>query len=359
MALDVLHILGTAQPEGTSMARVVRSLAQHLDPKRYRMHAWFLGGPGPLVELLCQAGVQAQGVEWSHGLRDPWGAAKFVRELARRNFAIVQFHVGGRAPAWLVRTFSSGKTIRYWHGRILEPQGLGLVALPSYGADAVVAVSQAVARQVADGRARVIYSGVDVNTDRPPVGRSRNDAEIVIGTAGRLIELKGIDYLLKAAAALRRDFPALRVEIAGSGPDRPRLELLAEKLGLGEAVTFPGWVGDLHSVLPNWDVFVLPSLEEGFPIAALDAMAAGVPVVASAVGGVPELIEDGKTGWLVRPRDVGALAGHIRLLTGSSEMRGRMGRAGYERVRTQFPSTRMARDFAQLYDELTAARVTA
>ena len=85
--------------------------------------------------------------------------------------------------------------------------------------------------------------------------------------------------------------------------------------GLEGHVKFLGWIDDLPSLLSRWDIFVMPSLEEGFPIAALDAMAAGLPVVATAVGGVPELIEDGKTGWLVPPRDAEALASRLRLLS--------------------------------------------
>ena len=142
------------------------------------------------------------------------------------------------------------------------------------------------------------------------------------------MELKGIEYLLSAAAALRREFPALRVEIAGSGPQREKLEEAVAHAGLGGQVKFLGWIDDLTSVLPRWDVFVMPSLEEGFPIAALDAMAAGLPVVATSVGGVPELIEDGKTGWLVPPRDAEALASRLRLLLCNPELRLSMGAAG-------------------------------
>ena len=115
------------------------------------------------------------------------------------------------------------------------------------------------------------------------------------------MELKGIDFLLSAAAVLRREFPGLRVEIAGSGPQHEKLGKMATQVGLGGQVKFLGWIDNLNSVLPRWDVFVMPSLEEGFGIAALEAMAAGLPVVATSVGGLPELIEDGKTGWLVPP----------------------------------------------------------
>ena len=96
----------------------------------------------------------------------------------------------------------------------------------------------------------------------------------------------------------------------------------------------------------------MPSLEEGFPIAALDAMAAGLPVIASSVGGVPELIEDGTTGWLVPPQDADALASRLRLLLSDSDLRLRMGSAGYARVRDRFSAAQMTENFGELYDEL-------
>jgi glycosyltransferase involved in cell wall biosynthesis len=174
----------------------------------------------------------------------------------------------------------------------------------------------------------------------------------VIGTAGRLVELKGIEYLLSAASALRHDFPNLRLEIAGSGPLREKLESVASQTGLGDRVKFLGWIDDIQSILPRWDIFVMPSLEEGFPIAALDAMAAGLPVVATRVGGVPELIEDGTTGWLVPPRDIESLGSRLRVLLSDRELRVRMGAAGYARIRDHFSTAHMTKNFAQLYEEL-------
>jgi glycosyltransferase involved in cell wall biosynthesis len=218
----------------------------------------------------------------------------------------------------------------------------------------VVAVSHAVARRVVDSPARVIYAGVDVPPGDPPALRRHGASEIILGTAGRLVELKGLEYLLNATRILRHEFPALRVEIAGSGPQRARLERAVTQLGLGGHIEFLGWVHNLRSVLVRWNVFVMPSLEEGFPIAALDAMAAGLPVVATAVGGVPELIENGKTGWLVPPRDAEALASRLRLLLRNSELRLSVGAAAHAHVRDHFSAAQMTENFARLYDELLA-----
>lgn len=334
------------------MARLVRALAQGLDPERYRIHACFLAGAGPLVDALQQAGVQASALDWWRGARDPLGAWNFWRLLRRLHIDIVHIHFGGRSVRRLARAATGAKIVMHLHSRILEPQGLTPVYFSARGADAVVAVSQAVADRVIDGPARVIYAGVTVRPGDPPALSRRSTSEIILGTAGRLVELKGMEYLLTAAAALRREFPALQVEIAGSGPQRAKLETAVARAGLQEHVRFLGWIDDLSSVLPRWDAFVMPSLEEGFPIAALDAMAAGLPVVATSVGGVPELIVDGKTGWLVPPRDAEALASRLRLLLLNPELRVTMGTASYAHVRDHFSAAQMTESFARLYDEL-------
>jgi glycosyltransferase involved in cell wall biosynthesis len=349
---EVLHILGTAQPEGSSIARIVGVLARELDHQRYRIHAWFLAGEGPLVASLERAGARASALDWWRGARDPVGAWRFWQRLRRLSIDIVHIHYGGRSVRWLARAATGAKIVLHVHSRINELRDLSLVDFSAWGADLVVAASQAVASRVVDRPVRVIYAGAGVPGGDAPAPRCPPSSEVVLGVAGRLIVLKGIGYLLDAAAVLQREFPSLRVEIAGSGAQRRELEQKAEELGLASSVRFLGWVDDLASVLPRWDVLVMPSLEEGFPIAALDAMAAGLPVVGSAVGGVPELVEDGKTGWLVPPRDVEALASRIRLLLNNPEQRLAMGAAAQRRVRDHFSLAQMVESFGKLYDEL-------
>jgi glycosyltransferase involved in cell wall biosynthesis len=347
MLHNILHVLGTAQPEGSSIARFVSALARGLDPVRYRVHACFLGGDGPLAAMARRAGANAVALDWLRGARDPAGAWSFWRSLRSSHFDLVHIHYGGRSVRLLARAATGAKIVVHVHGRILEPRGLAPVQFSARGADAVVAVCQAVADRVVDGNARVIYAG----TTTAPM-RGHSDSGLVLGAAGRLIPLKGIEHLLSAAALLRAEFPGLRVKIAGAGPQRHELEQKAERLGLKASVEFLGWVDDLSSLLPHWDVFVLPSLEEGFPLAALDAMAAGLPIVATTVGGVPELVEDGRTGWLVAPGDVEALARRLRLLLCNPQQRVAMGSAAQGRVRDHFSLEKMVENFGKLYDEL-------
>jgi len=350
MAKQVLHILGTAQHEGAGVARIVRTLAEGLDPARYRIHALFLTGGGPLVDLLQPVCASSSAIDWSRGMLDPVGAWRFWHTLRRQHFDIAQLHSGGRSVSSLVRVATGARIVRHIHGRVMELKNLSPAFYSSHGADALIAVSQSVAGRVVDGNATVIYAGVPT-----PSAGLRNDRigpGIVLGTAGRLVEVKGIEYLLQAVSLLRREFPALRLEIAGSGPLREMLEAAVERSGLRQQVSFLGWIDDICTILPRWSVFVMPSLDEGFPIAALDAMAAGVPVVATAVGGVPELIDDGISGCLVPPRDVDALVSRIRSLLGDPSLCARIGAAGFARVRDHFNPAQMVESFVRLYDDL-------
>ncbi len=332
------------------MVQIVRSLAAGLDPNRYRVSALFLAGSGPLVGALEAEGTPAYVINWQCGMRDPWGAMRLWRFVRQDQFDIVHIHFGDRAVRALARAATRAKIVRHLHGRILEPKGLAPVSFSCKGADAVVAVSEAVAERVIDGKARVIYAGVSVPEDGPP--NPRTDSKLILGTAGRLVKLKGIDHLLKATARLKDEFPALEVQIAGTGPELEELQAEAARLGLEGRVRFLGWIEDLSPLLRSWDVFVMPSLDEGFPIAALNAMAAGLPVVATKAGGIPELIQTGTSGLLVEQRDLDALVTALGELLRNSELRSRLGKAGFERVRHHFSIAQMTAQFARLYDDL-------
>ena len=182
----------------------------------------------------------------------------------------------------------------------------------------------------------------------PPCAIQRNGSSPVVGTVARLAPEKGIDRLLQAFSWVRAVTGAALV-IVGDGPERPRLEALAAELGLADAVEFAGYTSDVETALARMDVFALASRSEGIPLALLEAMAAGLPVVATRVGGVPEVVADGDTGILVPSGDVHALAGAITELLNDPERRRATGQRGRERVRTHFSHARMARSYRALY----------
>lgn len=354
MTKQVLHILGTAQPEGSGIARIVSALAAGLDPLKYQVHAWFLGANGPLVEELQAAGAVARCINWGRGVREPIGAYRFWRNLLDHDFAIVHQHYGARSIRQLVRAASDARIVVHLHGRITDPITDLRVPVSVRGADAVIAVAHSVALQVPASRPQVVYSGVVVSSEFHQADRVLATT-VVVGAACRLDPLKGLITLVRAIASLSSEYPGLRLEIAGSGPQREELETEIRQLRLDHQIQLLGWKQDLRH-LREWDIFAMPSLDEGLPISALEAMAEGLPVVATTIGGLPELVENGHTGLLVPPQDVEALAKALRRLISDPKLRRSMGSAGRNRVVEQFSVRSMVAKIESIYDSLTPAR---
>jgi glycosyltransferase involved in cell wall biosynthesis len=344
----VVHLLGSASVQGTAHVRLVAALARSLDPDRYRLRAWFLDDTGPLAETLTTAGVPARAVIF-RGRTDLGGAMRLARALREDRPRLVHLHVGGRSRLWLLRELSSAKRVAHLHGDHAD-NGMP-VPLESFvgTTHSAIATSRAIAAAAGD-RATVIYPGVDI-TDAEASPRTRPP---IIGAAGRLEPVKGLTFLLEAAAALRHRYPELQVQLVGSGTCEPRLRSLAARLGIAGSVSFLGWREDVHALYPRWRAFAQPSIHEGFGLAALEAMAAGVAVVASATGGLPELIEDERTGFLVPAGDVGALSERLGTLLEDNDLRSRMGEAARQRVSERFTVAEMAARTAEVYDRVLA-----
>ncbi|HEY7116360.1 MAG TPA: glycosyltransferase [Tepidisphaeraceae bacterium] len=209
-------------------------------------------------------------------------------------------------------------------------------------------------------RIKVIPNGVDVRRYRR--ARERRDARRelslpdscshVLAIVGRLEEQKGHRFLLDAIQHLRGTFPGVCVLVAGDGSLRADLQEKAQTLGIERHVRFLGHCGNIQSVLDASDVFVLSSLWEALPFALLEAMASGLPIVATAVAGVPELVLHGETGFLVQPADPTGLASALRTLMASEELRASMGMAGQERVEREFSQRSMLAKTEETYREL-------
>lgn len=214
-----------------------------------------------------------------------------------------------------------------------------------------VAVGERSARQVerelglAPGSVRAVHNGVE---SADPGRDAVRGAGPVVGTIGRLVSQKGHEVLLAALAEL----PGVRGVIVGDGPARPALEQLAARLELGNRVELVGWSDDARSYLSAFDVFALPSHEEGFPLVVLEAMLARVPVVATDVGSVSEAIEHRRSGLLTPPGDATALAAAVRSLLDDDELRRRLAGAAYEAASASFTAAAMAARYEQLYDEV-------
>jgi glycosyltransferase involved in cell wall biosynthesis len=356
MPYDILHLLGGAEDESTGITCKVAALVRKTDPKRYKSHVWFLGGDGPLASYVrTTTDAEVRIVNWSEGILDPVGALRFSLALGERRFSIVHQHFGARSVRGIVRLRTKARIILHLHGAVSltasDPAGLGSAkpspeSIPTWGADVVIAVSNAVARLVDQSDPKIVNYGVDV----PSASALGSESGRLLGVACRLDPEKGVIYLIQAVASLREEFPDLRLEIAGSGRERSALEDEVRRYGLSDVVSFLGWRSDLTQVLTKWDIFVLPSLEEGLPIAVLDAMAVGLPVVATLVGGTPELVDNGCTGWLVPARDPRALADRLRALLLNAEQRRSMGKLGLTRVSQHFSTDKMTSAIMKIYD---------
>ena len=183
----------------------------------------------------------------------------------------------------------------------------------------------------------VVRCGVDLNAFRSNGRVSRNDAAVVLAV-GRLVSVKGHGVLLEAIARLAESGGSVTATIVGDGPRRAALEQLARQLGIGDRVSFAGSVGqdDIGRYYEDADVFCLPSFSEGLPVVLLEAMAAGVPVVASRIAGIPELIEDGRSGLLVPPGRADLLADALRSLLVDPRRRADLAAEGRRRVGAEF-----------------------
>ena len=174
---------------------------------------------------------------------------------------------------------------------------------------------------------------------------------LIMGMVCRLVEQKGIPYALEAMRRLRTQFPRAHLVIAGDGDKASELRRLASALGIADRVHWLGWRGDAADLMSAFDLLLVPSLWEGFGLVLLEAMARRVPVIASRVGAIPEVIVHGETGILVEPRDVAALAGAMARLLDDRALRKYMGLLGAARLEERFSIKRMVEGTIAVYEQ--------
>jgi glycosyltransferase involved in cell wall biosynthesis len=220
------------------------------------------------------------------------------------------------------------------------------------------AVKEALVRRdpVVRPKVSVIHNGIDVEAYRTPVDAAAfrtemgmQDFEFMILMVANLIEYKGHHEMLQAYAEFRRRRPQARLVLAGTGPCESALRRKAHELGIAAHVSFLGRRSDVPRLLAAADVVVLASHQEGFPNAILEAMAAGKPVVATRVGGVPEQVEDGVTGYLTEPRDVAGMVHALERIAADPEGRLRMGAQARLRAADRFSWGVIVGQYQDLY----------
>lgn len=361
---------------GGGAERVARDQLVELDPNRFE-RVLFVSRPpepgdrsGEIVADLRRRGVGVHFLKrrFKYDLFAWW---PMFQGLRRERIDVLHAHSFGQ-NAWasvIGRLTSVPAVIAHEHNWAFTGRALRPVIdreLIARWASAMIVVSQEARRRmievegIAPERLVLLPNGIrelppgDGGAVRTELGIGRDDP--VIGTVCILRAEKAIDLLVRAAARTVTDFPRLRVLIVGEGEERARVEALVEQLGLEDRVLLPGARTDVPDVLAALDVAVLSSDYEGIPLSILEFMDAGKPIVATRVGGIPEVIEDGAHGVLVPPRNEAALAAAIGDLLRDPDAAREMGARARDRCRREFSLDRTVERLEQLYERLHSMR---
>ena len=363
--LNVLRVI-TWLPVG-GIERKILAVLPRLDPERFRVRVVCLRERGELASALEAAGIRVDLSPMPTRL-SPVGLRRLTRYMRREQIDLVHAHMyrsnvpatiaarAARVPAVIcqIHNVDSWDTPRQrWMDRLL-----------CRWRHAIVAVSERVRRDVIASlnvpaeRTRVIYNGVE--TERFADGSLREPTRQALGLRPsdlaivyhhRLVDQKNPGILLKIASRIAARRRGVRVLVAGDGPRREGLERAAAEQGLADRLRFLGKRDDVPALLQASDLAILPSFKEGFSNALLEALAAGLPVVATDVGGNAEAIEHGKSGWIVPPHNDAAFLSAVAELVDSPAERKRMAREASRRAE-RFSLERMVAEVEALYEEL-------
>jgi len=363
----VVHFSDSDTFGGTEKALI--HLLAGLDRRRWRPVLFHHAEPGlePLLVRARELDVPVRTLPRITRFRDVAPLSRFVRELRAERPTVFHAHLTwplacrfGLMAAVLARVPARVATAQLF---VEMPAGLWISAQHRLVTNTVgryLAVSRGVAERmrqrfrVPEHKLCIVPNGIDLvpfagprpNTLRAALART--PGQPIVLTTARLDRQKGHAYLLAAAAQVA---DALFV-LAGDGPERAALEAAVHEAGLEDRILFLGYRPDVPELLASSDLFVLPSLFEGFPLSILEAMAAGTPVIASDIGGNDEAVTHGETGFLVPPADPDALARAIRLLLSDTSLARRLAEAGRARAQREYSSGRMVDRVTRIYDEL-------
>lgn len=351
------------EPGGTE--RQMTELIRRLDPGRFTVHVACFHREGAWLPRVAERAASI--VEFPiHGFANPATVQQFfsfARWCRRERIAVVQTcdlyaNIFGLPAAAL-----GGVPVRIGSRRELNPdKSEAHIRLQRFAyrfATKVVANSPAAQRILESeglptGSIAVIPNGLDPAAF--PERSARPEVRTIV-TVANLRPEKNHEALIAAAVLLVRRYPQLRFQFVGDGPRRQALEQLAVQRGVARHIDFLGHREDVPALLAAADAFALPSRSEAFPNGAIEAMAAGLPVVASAVGGLVDLIDDGRTGLLVPPGDPESLAQALATLIDSPARAAAIGRAAREDVHRQYSFDRMIAAFTHLYSSDPRGRV--
>lgn len=360
---NILHLIETSGPGGAE--KMLISLVEHLNKEKYKSTICLLKD-GWLNSKLKERGLETIIIPQNRSLDFMW-LLQLIKVLKERDIHLMHAHefamnTYGSLTSLITKipivTTVHGKN--YYHEKWRRRWAYRFASRQSK----MVVVSENIKKflinnvGIKNGDLLTIYNGTNINLhqaknelrDRIKMELRIDKDQPVIGTVGNLYPVKGHTYLLNAAAIVKRTFPTAIFLIAGRGQLLPQLQEEAKELSIKDNVRFLGFREDIPLLLQAMDIFVLPSISEGLPLAALEAMANEKPVIATDVGGIPEVVIDGTSGFLVPSKTPEVLAEKILLLLANRDLSLRLGKEGRVRVEKEFSLKKMIRKYEKLYD---------
>jgi glycosyltransferase involved in cell wall biosynthesis len=371
----VFYLLDSLNVGGTETQAV--ELARRLDPAHYEVTLGCLRAQGPLLEKLQGTAVRIEEFHPNGGIDSAGGVYQLFRLTAflrRGRFHVFHSHdlwsnlMGvpaarmARVPAIISSRRDLGHLDWYETGRrvwLRRIQNLSNVVLANANP---IRESLIADDGFAPEKVRVIHNGVDVDrfsrvTDqREKLFPGSTGKKLIVLVGNMHSDIKGHPWLIAAAPKVVEQFPAVRFIFAGDGALRPELERQAADIGLKDHFSFLGRRDDIPRILRSCDIAVLPSKAEGLPNAVLEYMCAGLPTIASAVGGNAEIVRDGATGLLVPPQNSEALADAILRLLREPDLARKIAKDSQQYVLENFSFARLVREVDEMYTELLQAK---
>ena len=348
--MNIMHVVLSLEYGG--LEKVVIDLASHLNNSRFKVTICCLDRLGDLAEEAKKNGIKVIFVKRKPGINFslPLRLRRVFKDekidiVHTHNHAAMLYGTLGAKLAGIHKIFN---TI---HGREKKIKNSRIWSLAWKMNSKIIAISEDAKRELVKNtridyeRIDVIYNGIDMSKFK----KSEVNGNI-IGTVSRLSPEKDNFTMLEAFSKVAEEIDSARLTIAGDGPLKESLKAKVESLKLGGKVRFLGFRNDIPEVLSGFSVFALFSLTEGISISLLEALASGKPVVATNVGGNPEVVVDGITGLLVPPKEPERMAEAIIKILLDKEMAGRMGEVGRKRVEEKFSLERMVKEYQEIYE---------
>lgn len=353
------------------------NIANRIDRKKYQIFAACLREGGPYEDKLKSIGVEVTNFDLNT-LLDLRIIPRLVRYIKKNKIDIVETavfpsDVYGRVSARLANVPVIISTMHCVEAHKLETIYRFLSFLDTVTmalTTKIIAVSGAVKNylirrhKIRPEKISIIYNGIDVNKYKSHMNitefKKQFDLEPgipIIAFIGRLIKVKGVSYFLDAAASVLRTGKKAQFLVVGDGPLKQSLVKQTQKLGIDQHVFFIGFRKDIPKILSLIDILVVSSLWEGLPLTILETMSAGKPIIAAKVGGIPEAIKNGETGFLVPPKNPEALTGAINDLLADPRKRKEMGEKAKRRALQLFDVERMVKEYSNMYDECIVSQL--